>query len=305
MRIVFFGTSEFAVPILRVISEHVVLVVTQPDRPSGRGLKTQPSPVKLAALELEIPVETPERSRSADFVQRLQLESADVNIVAAYGQILSQAVLDSARRGSINLHGSILPKYRGAAPIQRSLLAGDTETGVTMIQMDKGMDTGDMIAIRKTLVDPNETYGELHERLADIAADLTGEWIHRIYSGEYPRTPQDHEQATHAAKIEKAEGEIQVWNDAQTEFNRFRGVTPNPGAYLNTEYGRWAIRKANLVECSAEPGTWLASGGVALKDGGLELIEVQPEGKKRMSGKDLANGLRIKAGQPICKRNHE
>ena len=169
MRIVYFGTSDFAVPALRALAEHVVLVVSQPDRPTGRGMKLQSSPVKKLALELGLPVETPEKARTPEFVEQVAAIGADVHVVAAYGQILSVKLLETAKNGGINLHGSILPAYRGAAPIQRSILNGDHETGVTLMQMDKGMDTGDMIAVAKTPIGPDETYGELQTRLSEIA----------------------------------------------------------------------------------------------------------------------------------------
>src|SRR5262249_18938452 len=153
----------FAVPALQELKDHISLVVTQPDRPSGRGMRMHSSPVKEAALEIGLPVETPEKSRAPEFVERLQSENADALVVASYGQILSQRVLDSAKRGGINLHGSILPKYRGAAPIQRAILDGEPETGITLMQMDKGMDSGDIIAIERTPIGSDETYGELQD----------------------------------------------------------------------------------------------------------------------------------------------
>jgi methionyl-tRNA formyltransferase len=246
-------------------------------------------------------VETPIKSRTAEFVERLRAEDADVLVVAAYGQILSQAVLDSARRGGINLHGSILPKYRGAAPIQRCLLAGETETGVTLMQMDRGMDTGDMIDIERVGIGPDETYGELQERLAHIAADLAERWITRIVAGDYPRTPQDHEEATHAPKVEKAEAELRFDRPAQGEYDRYRAFTPSPGPFLNTQRGIVRISRMARAEGQGEPGTVLQASPlvVAFSTGALELVEVQPEGKKRMSGRDFANGARIRPGERL------
>lgn len=302
MRLIFFGTADFAVPSLRAMAEHVVLVVSQPDRPGRRGMRLQPSPVKQAALELGLPVETPEKSRVPEFVQQLRSLNADALLVAAYGQILSVSILESAKRGGINLHGSILPRYRGAAPIQRAIEAGDVETGITLMQMDKGMDTGDIVAIKKTLIDPEETYGELAQRLAGIAAEMAAEWLPRIVDGSYDRKPQDHERATHAPKVEKGEAELCLDQSAEDEYNKFRAFTPSPGAFLRTKFGLVKIGKAKLSNQTEAPGVVISTSDscqVGFFDGSIHLLEVQPEGKKRVSGKDFANGLRLKPGDHL------
>jgi methionyl-tRNA formyltransferase len=303
MKLVYFGTAEFAVPSLEAVAEHVVLVVSQPDRPTGRGLKVSPSPVKLRALELGLPVETPEKSRAPEFVERLRELEADALLVAAYGQILSTAVLNSAREGGINLHGSVLPAYRGAAPIQRCLLQGDSETGVTLMQMDKGMDTGDMIAIRKLTIGTEETYGELQIRLAALAAEMAAEWLPKIVAGGAPRVPQDHERATMAPKVEKAEAELSPLRSAKEEHCRYRAFTPAPGAFMRTSSGLVKVHRARLCELTGEPGTEpgtvleVRDGPiVAFQHGSLEFLELQPEGKKRTTGRDYANGARLKPG---------
>ncbi len=299
MRLIYFGTAEFAVPALRRMAEHVVLVVSQPDRPKGRGHHLQASPVKLAALELGLPVETPEKCRAPEFVAVLQSLKADALLVAAYGQILSQAVLDSARCGGINLHGSILPKYRGAAPIQRAIQSGDTETGVTLMQMDKGMDTGDAIAIETLGIGSEETAGELTPRLADLAAAMAEDWMPKIVAGAYSRTPQNPEEATYAPKVEKAEAEIILTNPAKTEFNRYRAFTPAPGAFMKTSVGVLKIRRAKPAEGTGAQGTVLSVSPelvVACGEDALSLVEVQPEGKKAMSGRDFANGAHLRPG---------
>jgi len=303
LRIVYFGTGEFAIPPLEAIAEHTVLVVTQPDRPSGRGMSLKPSPVKRAALELGLPVETPEKSRAPEFVELIRALEADAMVVASYGQILSQALLEATQRGGINLHGSILPKYRGAAPIQRAILEGETETGVTLMQMDKGMDTGDVIDIVRTPIGPDETYGELQNRLASLAADQIREWLPRIVAGDYPRQPQDHESATIAPKVDRAESELRFDNEAAREYNRFRAFTPNPGTFLRIEgIGTVKLHQVGPSEGSAAPGTVLSVQPfprIAFENGSLELIEVQPEGKKRMSGRDWINGLRLRPGENL------
>lgn len=303
MKLVFFGTSTFAVPALEALATSVSLVVTQPDKPSGRGMQTHPSPVKLAAQRLGLRIESPEKSRAPEFVELLRAENADALLVAAYGQILSTKVLDSAARGGINLHGSILPKYRGAAPIQRCILEGETETGVTLMQMDKGMDTGDMIDIARTPIDPDETYGGLQDRLARIAADQAAEWMPRIVAGDYPRIAQDHEAATYAAKIEKPEGELRFERDALAEYRRFRAFSPSPGAFLQTRFGRLRLSRVRWVGAShLTPGQIDLAGPnlvVGFTGGALALEELQPEGKKRMRGADFANGARLRAGEGL------
>ncbi len=295
MKIVYFGTSDFAVPALEKLQQHVILVVTQPDRPSGRGMKLKASPVKLKAQELGLPVETPEKARDPEFVQKIQELEADIHVVAAYGQILSTKLLETAKRGGINLHGSILPEYRGAAPIQRAIMDGETETGVTLMQMDKGMDTGDIIDIVRTPIGPDETYGELHSRLALLAANQIEEWIERIAAGNYPRKPQTHDQATYAAKISNEERELHLDRDARSEYNRFRGLSPSPGAFLRLRNQRIAI-----LECDVLPLEEAESSGVVLstrpaiisaKNGHWYLRRVRPEGKPSMSAEDWLNGL--------------
>jgi methionyl-tRNA formyltransferase len=296
MKIVYFGTSDFAVPALRVLAPHVILVVSQPDRPAGRGMKL--SAVKQVALELDLPVETPEKARDPEFVERIANLHPDVLVVAAYGQILSVKLLETATRGGVNLHGSILPKYRGAAPIQRAIFAGESETGVTLMQMAKGMDTGDMIDITQTSIGDHETYGELQTRLSELAAVQIGEWINRIVAGEYPRIEQDHEKATHAAKIDRAETELRF--DMPDAYLRFRAFTPNPSCFLNTVNGRLKLVAARTVtgHQKAMLGEIISVSPLVVHfaQGAIELTMVQPEGKVKQSGSDWANGQRLTVG---------
>lgn len=302
MKLVFFGTAEFAVPALRRLAPYVALVVAQPDRPSGRKMQLHPSPVKAAAAELGLPCETPERCREPRFIEHIAALGADALVVAAYGQIMPERLLSAAKRGGINLHGSLLPKYRGAAPIQRAIFEGESETGVTLMQMDKGMDTGDAIATVATPIGPDETAGELFVRLAELAADLAEAWMPRIVVGDYPRLPQDREQATYAPKIAKEEARIVVASEARREYDRFRAFTPSPGAFLETVVGHVRLSEARLNPASGEPGTLLALDPVPLLAcacGALELRTVQPEGKKRMSGRDFANGARLTQGMTL------
>ncbi len=265
-------------------------------------MRLQSSPVKEAALELGLSVETPEKSRAPEVVNRLRDEGADALVVAAYGQILSQAVLDSATRGGINLHGSILPRYRGAAPIQRCILDGDTEAGVTLMQMDKGMDTGDIIEIVRTPIDADETYGQLQSRLAVLAAEMAQEWMPAIVAGDYRRVPQYHESASHAPKIRKEEAELSFEREAKSEYNRYRAFTPSPGAWIKTVVGQMRISRMGASDASGSPGEILQVAPqlvVGFREGALEFLEVQPEGKKRMSGRDFANGARLKPGSRL------
>lgn len=302
MRIAFFGTSEFAVPALKLLAPYVQVVVTQPDRPSGRGMKLQPSPIKIIALELGLRVETPQKSRTPDYVATIRDRKLDALVVAAYGQILSESLLQSATRGGINLHGSVLPFYRGAAPIQRAILNGESETGVTLMQMDKGMDTGDIIAVERTSIGMKENYGELQSRLADIAASMIDSWLPKIVAGQYSRKPQSHDVATYAPKIERSETWLDLFGNARQEFNRVRAFTPNPGARLESSIGALKIIRADSVDASRpQPGIILSTKPliVGCEVGALEFIEVQSSGGRKMSGIEFANGARWTVGTSI------
>lgn len=303
MRIVFFGTGLFAVPALRVCASHCVLAVSQPGRPSGRGLTVRPSAVEVAARELGLPVETPEKARDPEFIARVRDHSPDLLVVASYGQILKQSLLDAARIAPINLHGSILPAWRGAAPIQRAVEAGDRQTGVTLMRMDAGMDTGPMIDVARTPVEADETSGELQERLAFIAADLLALWLPRLGSGEFEAVPQPEAGVSLAPKIAKEDARIDPRNPGNAEYDRYRAFTPAPGAFLSTRLGILKVRRARLIQGTNEaPGNiTLSKDGLVLAcaGGSLLLDEVQAEGKRRTSGLDLANGARLKTGDNL------
>jgi methionyl-tRNA formyltransferase len=299
MRIVFFGTSDFAVPLLRAVASDTLLVVSQPDRPGRRGMQLQASPVKRAALEIGLACQTPEKCREPDFIEHIRSLEPDILLVAAYGQILPVALLESAKCGGINLHGSVLPEYRGAAPIQRCILEGRTVTGVTVMHMAKGMDTGDIIAVEEIAIGCDETYGELQTRLADLAAMLSVKWLPQIVEGKAPRTEQNHERATLASKVTKEEARIRFTDSAQQAYNRFRAFTPSPGAYIQLDSGVLRLSKVRLTDDQGKPGEILATSPdmvVAFDSGAFKFLEIQPEGKKRMSGKDFANGARLKTG---------
>lgn len=302
MKFVYFGTSDFAVPPLRAISESVIAVVAQPGRPSGRGMKIQKSPVQLAAEDLGLQVLTPEKARDPEFVSLIESMQPDALIVAAYGQILSQRLLNAGKNGGINLHGSILPKYRGAAPIQRAIENGDPETGVTLMQMDKGMDTGDIIDIVRTPIDPDETYSELQTRLSILAANQLKDWAPKIAKGDYHRSPQNHDESTHAAKIDRAETEITFELDCEIAYRKFRAFTPSPSTFILTSQGRIKLSEMKRHEGSnQEPGTILNLNPLVIQftNGALEFVTLQPEGKPRQSGTDWANGRRLKVGDRL------
>lgn len=303
MKIVYFGSSDFAVPALRQIAEHVTLVVTQPDRPKGRGQQDLPTPVKVAALDLGLPVETPEKCRRPAFVSRLQEEEADAFVVASYGQILSQKVLDVPRVGCFNLHGSLLPEWRGAAPIQRAILNGDNFSGITLMQMDAGMDTGDIIAKELISIAPDETAGELHDRLAEVAGTLLAAWLPALIAGEYPRTPQVDRLATYAPKIERAESELRTDEPLTQSYRRFRAFTPFPGVFMETQRGRLKILEARSVpELPIEPGVIQVNAQglfLGFPGGGLKLSRVQLAGKKAVSGLEFARGAHLRSGERL------
>ncbi len=299
MRLAFFGSAEFALPALQRLAPHVLLVVSQPDRRQGRGKKLQPTPISAWAREAGIPVETPEKARDPEFIQRIRDLDLDALVVAAYGQILKPALLESARRGGINLHGSLLPAWRGAAPIQRAIEAGETATGVTLMQMDEGMDTGCMIAKETAAIAPDETAGELTERLAQAAAGLAESWLPAIAAGGYPCEPQDGAAASLARKVEKEDARLDLSLPAAVLYNRFRAFTPAPGAWIPLADGTLKVRRARRLPMSGEPGAILAVQPeltVACQDGSLMLLEVQPPGKGAMSGADWARGRRLELG---------
>ncbi len=302
LRVVFFGTPDFAVPSLDslVAAGHQLLtVVAQPDRPKGRGQQLAAPPTVVRARELGIPVRQPKAVRSGPFFEWFtQAAGADVAVVVAYGRILPRAILEAPRFGCINVHGSLLPHYRGAAPIQRALLAGDQETGVCTMQMSEGLDEGDVLLCRRTPIGEMETGPELWARLAQIGAEALVETLAGIES--LPRIPQDHARATFAPPLTKADGLIDWSRPARAIHAQIRGVDPWPGAFSSLRGEVLKIWRARPVEApSGEPGTLIEVGRrlvVATGDGALELLEVQLAGKSRRSGAELCNGARLSPG---------
>jgi methionyl-tRNA formyltransferase len=307
MKIVFMGTPAFAVPSLQMLVDEgyeVVAVITQPDRPQGRKKILAPSPVKEAALALGLPVLQPERMRRPEAVAELAAYEPDLIVTAAYGQILPKAVLDLPRNGCVNVHGSLLPKYRGGAPIQRSIINGEKVTGVTLMYMAEGLDTGDMISRVEVAIEAEDTSGTLFEKLSLAGRDLLKSEMPRLVSGKVQAVQQDDSEATYAPNLNR-EDERLDWNASSSDnYNRIRGLVPFSGAFTlwNGEtFKAWASKLPEEQKASdSAPGTVLSvtEQGVEVKtgDGSLLLTTVQPAGKKAMSAADFSRGAVMKPG---------
>jgi methionyl-tRNA formyltransferase len=302
MRLVFLGTPAFAVPTLERMVQaghRVPVVVTQPDRPRGRGRNTAPSPVKEAAARLGLPVYQPERVRRPEALDYLRGLGADGMVVVGYGQIIPQSVIDLAPFGIINVHASLLPKYRGAGPIQWAIVNGETRTGVTTMRIDAGLDTGDMLLKARTEIGPEENAIELGQRLAATGADLLVETMARLAAGTIVAEKQDGSQATLAPMLKKEDGLIDWTGTAQGIHNRVRGLQPWPGAYTTFRGQTMHVWRSRVISPEDAGGNARAT-FVSLKplvvrcgEGALELLDVQLEGRKRISAADFANGQRL------------
>lgn len=305
MRAIFFGTPQLAVPSLDalVAIADVPLVVCQPDRPAGRGLKLRPPPVKVRAQELGIEVVQPKRVKRAAFAESLRALGADVAVVIAYGRILPPAVLDAPRTGCVNIHASLLPKWRGAGPIQWSIVHGDDETGVCLMQMDAGMDTGPVIACAKTPIDPNETAGELGPRLAQMGADLLVAELPRWVAGEITPTPQDHAHATMAPLLKKEDGRIDWTASSRAVHDLVRGMHPWPGAFTTWAGQTVKVHRTERVDGEGAPGEVLRSEGddliVACGRGAVALRQLQLRGKKRLAARAFLSGHPVAPGTTL------
>ncbi len=301
MRIVYLGTPAFAVPTLERIldrGDDVLSVVTQPDRPKGRGQSLAASPVKEAALRAGLPVFQPERIRRPEVVAQLAELRADAMVVVGYGQIIPQSIINLPRHGIINVHASLLPRYRGAAPIQWAVANGETVTGVTTMRIDAGLDTGDMLLRSQTEIGADETAIELGARLAVMGSELLGETLDRIEAGTLVAEKQDAAQATYAPILKKEDGLIDWGLPALAIHNRVRGLLPWPGAYTKFRGQTLQIWKARVgANGAGKPGSLRCAGKrveVVCGDGAaLELLEVQLEGKKRNAAPAFANGQRL------------
>ena len=309
-RIVFMGTPDFAVPSLAACAElgEVVLVVTQPDKPKGRGRQLNAPPVKSWALAHGLPVAQPEKLKAGRFHETLAPLAPEVAVVAAYGKILPPELLAVPARGCVNVHGSLLPKYRGAAPIQWAIANGDPETGVCLMRMEAGLDTGPVIACRRVPIGPEDTGGSMHDTLAEVGADLLRAELPAYLAGERTPVPQDDAQATLAPMLSKEHGRIDFRLPARLVEARLRGFTPWPGAFTTLDGKLLKLFRARVGPGGAEPdgyepGEVLAAGPegleVACGEGSITLLEVQPEGGRRMSAGQFLAGHRLAAGAQL------
>ena len=304
-RVVFFGTPEFALPTLDAIrlSRHTVVgVVTQPDRPRGRGQRMTDAPVKLRARHAGIPLLQPGTVNDASFLAALADLRPDIGVVAAYGKILSEAVLAIPRAGMVNVHASLLPRYRGAAPVHRAIMAAEPETGVTIMRVVKALDAGPMLAAARRPIGRNETSIEVEYGLAAIGASLLAATLDRLARGEVSETPQDESAASYAPRLTKDDGLIDWSRPADRVHDQIRGLHPWPHAYSYLQGSRLILLRSVTCEATADapPGTILAARGnelrVATGAGVLELTEIQAEGKRPMNVRDFVSGHRLTAG---------
>jgi methionyl-tRNA formyltransferase len=305
LRVIFMGTPQLACESLRALLNsadvQVLAAVTQPDRPSGRELKLQPSPVKSAALSAGIAVLQPERARHPEFIARIKSLQPDLIAVAAFGQILPQSLLDIARLGCLNVHTSLLPKYRGAAPIQWAILNDEPETGITIMKMDAGLDTGDILTQEKTTITPGDTSETLHDRLADIGAALLSKTIPDYAAGKIIARPQPADGVSYARKITREDGKIDWNRPARAIWNQVRGLVPWPGAFTFMSAGPkpqlLKIWQAEPVETSGTPGVilWADKSGIVAGcgEGSLRILQLQREGGKKLTAQQFL------AGQPL------
>ena len=297
MRLAFMGTPDFAVPTLTEIvaaGHEVVAVYTRAPKPAGRGQAERKSPIHIAAAGFGIPVRTPRTLRNADEQAAFAALGADVGIVVAYGLILPRPILDAPRLGCLNLHGSLLPRWRGAAPIQRAVLAGDARTGVMVMQMDEGLDTGPVALVDEMPIGPDMTTGELHDKMMRVGADLMGRALAALERGSLTFTPQSDEGVTYASKIEKSETRIDWTRSAPEVHNLIRGMSPFPGAWFELELNGSPVRikalRSTLAAGQGAPGTLLPDLTIACGTGAVKLTLVQREGKSAMDAATFLRG---------------
>jgi methionyl-tRNA formyltransferase len=307
MKIVFMGTPDFAVATLKKLidSEHeIIAVVTQPDRPKGRGREVALSPVKQLAVDSGIPVLQPEKAKAPEFIENFKKLAPDVTVVVAFGQILKKEVLDTPKHFSINLHSSLLPKYRGAAPINWAIINGETETGVTTMRMDEGMDTGDILLTRIVPIQDSDDSQTLHDTLKEEGASLVLETLRKLEEGTLNPVKQDDTKATHAAKMKKEDGLILWENSARSIRDHIRGREPWPGAFSFLNDKRIRVCQAELGESQPDdlPGVIARVSDHSIEvgtggDGRILITHLQAEGKKRMDAKSFLAGHKLATGQ--------
>ena len=291
MKIVFMGTPDFAVPVLEALHQghEIVAVYCQPPRPAGRGKADRPTPVHARAVALGLPVRHPVSLRSEDAAKDFAALGADVAVVVAYGLILPQAILDAPRFGCLNIHASLLPRWRGAAPIHRAIMAGDAETGVCIMQMEAGLDTGPVLLRAALKIGAEETTAELHDRLSELGALLVVQALDRL--PDLTPVPQPAEGVTYAAKIDKAEARVD-WSRPAHEVDRLiRGLSPFPGAWVDVKGERVKLLRSRLAAGSGAPGHVLDGFTIACGSGAVEITEAQREGKRPMPAAEILRGL--------------
>jgi methionyl-tRNA formyltransferase len=308
LRVVFMGTPDFAVPTLAEIvgqGHEVVAVYTRAPAAAGRGMALRLSPVHSLAERFGIPVFTPRTLRSEEAAETFQGLEAEVAVVVAYGMILPKAILDAPELGCLNLHASLLPRWRGAAPIQRAIMAGDTETGVAVMKMEEGLDTGPVAMAERVAIAPDMTAGELHDRLMGLGADLMVRALAALSRGALNFTPQPDAGVTYAHKLTNEDGRIDWFAPASAVHDRVRGLSPFPGAFFSADFGKGAERvkvlRSTRAQGSGAPGTLLdPSGVIACGDGALRLIQVQPAGKQAMGAEEFLRGRRLATGAKLA-----
>ncbi|MCW1919103.1 methionyl-tRNA formyltransferase [Rhodobacter sp. KR11] len=290
MKVVFMGTPDFSVPVLRALTarHEVVAVYSQPPRPAGRGKADRPSPVQQAAEALGLPVRHPVNFKTPEAVAAFQALGADIAVVVAYGLILPQVILDAPRLGCLNIHASLLPRWRGAAPIHRAIMAGDAETGICIMQMEAGLDTGPVRLRRAIPIGAEETTADLHDRLSDLGAQMILEALDTMP----PATPQAQGE-TYAAKIDKSEARIDWTRPAEQVDRLIRGLSPFPGAWCLAGDERVKLLRARLAQGQGAPGAHLGGGVIACGTGAVQIVQAQREGKKPASVLDLLRGFSL------------
>ncbi len=303
LKVVFMGTPEFAVGTLQGLIEagvNLIGVYTQPDRPKGRGKKLAPPPVKELALEYDVPVFQPQKLRNPEAVAELQELAPDLIVVVAYGQILPQIVLDIPKYGCINVHASLLPKYRGAAPINKAIIDGETVTGITTMLMDAGLDTGDMLVKRSLEIGPNETAGELHDRLAVLGRETMEETLRQLLDGVLKPEKQNDDDSTYAPMMKKEDGQIDWTMSAQAIHDRVRGLAPWPGAFTSLAGETLKVSWTEVFEGAGDSGKVLSASEngvvVACGDGAVRIGALQLPGKKMLPAADFLRGHPMTAG---------
>ncbi|MEA2993683.1 MAG: methionyl-tRNA formyltransferase [Alphaproteobacteria bacterium] len=303
LRLIFMGTPDFAVPTLLELSGHgydIAAVYTRAPKPAGRGMELQPTPVEREARRLGLPVLTPSTLKTPEAQAAFRAHNADAAVVVAYGLILPKAILESVPLGCFNVHASLLPRWRGAAPINRAVMSGDTESGVTVMKMDEGLDTGDLAMAERVPIGADMTAGELHDALARLGADLMPRALAAFERGELQLTPQPQNGVTYAAKISKEETRIDWSKPSNEVHNHIRGLSPFPGAWFEFEGKRVKVLRSTRGEGSGAPGAVLDNKlSVACGDGVVRLVELQRAGRQAMKAEEFLRGTVIKKGMSL------